>query len=165
MITPIEKHEQGFRSLIHERSLMEPGSVNDRMSPEFVSCSPDGRTVTVRYKLKPEMRNPMGWLHGGVTSTMIDMGMGLLAFYCSQSVCPTSSMTVNYLKPNRIGGYLVVRSSVKHLGRHMVYMSAECWMEDDPDKLTATATGTYAVITHTGDNRTMREKINSLRKP
>ncbi len=163
MITAIEKHEQGLRSLIHERSFQEPGSVNDRMSPEFVSCSEDAQTVTVRYLLKPEMRNPMGWLHGGVTATMIDMGMGLLAFYNAQAVCPTNSMTLNFLRPGRIGGYLVVQAHVTHLGRRLVHLSAECWMEDDPDHLVATATGSYAVITPRSAGP-LSDKLKRLKK-
>jgi uncharacterized protein (TIGR00369 family) len=141
-----EQHEKGLRQVIQNRRIQEPGSVNDRMAPEFVSCSEDGRECTVRYFLKPEMRNPMGWLHGGVTSTMLDMGMGMLAFYHQQTICPTSSMTINYLRPNRIGTYLVVQSRIAHLGKKIVHLTAQAWMEEDPKHLTATATGSYVVL-------------------
>ena len=36
-------HEEGLRELIEKRRLQQPGSVNDRMAPEFVSCSEDAR--------------------------------------------------------------------------------------------------------------------------
>ena len=65
-------HEQRLRVAINRRTNAEQGSVNNRIPPEFVSCSEDGMKCTVRYRLKPEMRNPMGWLHGGVTSAMMD---------------------------------------------------------------------------------------------
>lgn len=146
MNTEHEKHEAGLRHVIEARRLMQPGSVNDRMAPQFVSCSEDGRECIVRYRLKPEMRNPMGWLHGGITSTMMDMGMGMLAYYHQQAVCPTTTMTINYLRPNQIGGNLMVRSRVSHLGKKIVHLTAEAWMEDSPKHLTATATGSYAVI-------------------
>ncbi|MDO5549149.1 MAG: PaaI family thioesterase [Eubacteriales bacterium] len=141
-----EKHEAGLRQVIQDRRLQQPGSVNDRMAPEFVSCSENGRECTVRYFLKPEMRNPMGWLHGGMTSAMLDMGMGLLTYYHVQMTCPTSSMTINFLRPNRIGGYLVVQSRVSHLGKKIVHLTSQAWMEDEPEHLTATATGSYVVL-------------------
>ena len=163
MTSASNSHEEGFRSLIIERSIIEPGSVNNRMCPEFVSCSDDGMSVTVRYKLTPEMRNPMGWLHGGITSAMMDMGMGLLAFYGTNAVCPTNSMTINFLRPGKIGGYLVVRSRITHLGRRIVHLSSESFMQDEPEHLVATATGSYAVIT-SGDERSISDKIKSLNK-
>ena len=146
MYTEHQKHEMGLRQVIKDRRMMEPGAVNDRMAPEFVSCSDDGRECTVRYYLKPSMRNPMGWLHGGVTSAMMDMGMGMLAHYHQQATCPTTSMTINYLRPNRIGSYLVVQSRVAHLGKKIVHLTATAWMEDAPKHLTATATASYAVL-------------------
>lgn len=98
-------HEQRLRVAINRRTNAEQGSVNNRIPPEFVSCSEDGMKCTVRYRLKPEMRNPMGWLHGGVTSAMMDMGMGLLVYYNADfHLCPTATMTVNYIRPGRIGG-------------------------------------------------------------
>lgn len=154
--------EERMRIVLTERTTMEPGSVNERMAPEFVSCSEDGRECIIRYQLKPEMRNPLGWLHGGVTSTMIDMGMGLLAYFHKQAICPTSSMTVNYLRPNRIGSNLIVRSQVTHLGRHIVHLAAQCWMEDAPEHITATATGSYVVIGAPKDEP-LSEKVKTLR--
>lgn len=157
-------HAEGLRRIIEERSKVRPGSVNNRMAPEFVSCSEDGKTCITRYFLKPEMSNPMGWLHGGVTSAMIDMGMGALAYYHKQAICPTSTMTVNFLRPNRIGGYMVVKSHVDFLGTKIVHLSAQAWMEDNPEQLTATATGTYSVIGggHSGKKESLSDKIGRL---
>ena len=146
MTSEHEMHAEGLRELIEKRRLQQPGSVNDRMAPEFVSCSEDARECTVRFLLTPEMRNPVGWLHGGVTSTMLDMGMGLLAFYHKGEMCPTTSMTINYLRPNRIGGYLMVKSRIAHLGKKIVHLTATAWMEDEKKHLTAAATASYAVI-------------------
>jgi uncharacterized protein (TIGR00369 family) len=143
---PQDFHEQRLRAAIDRRTQAEPGSVNYRIPPQFVSCSSDGKTCTVRYALKPEMRNPMGWLHGGVTSAMLDMGMGLLAYYNADFVlCPTTTMTVNYLRPGRIGGALIVESQITYHGRKIIHTRASAWMENAPDKLVATATASYMV--------------------
>ena len=144
--TPQEFHEQRLRAAIYQRTHSEPGSVNDRIPPYFVSCSSDGKTCTVRYVTKPEMRNPMGWLHGGVTSAMLDMGMGLLAYYnAGMILCPTSTMTINFLRPGRIGGAVHVESQITFLGHRIIHTRASAWMEDEPDKLIATCTGSYMV--------------------
>lgn len=157
-------HEEGLRRIIEERSKVRPGSVNNRMAPEFVSCSEDGKTCITRYFLKPEMSNPMGWLHGGVTSAMIDMAMGALAYYHKKAICPTSTMTVNYLRPNRIGGYMVVKAHADFLGKKIVHLSAQAWMEDNPEQLTATATGSYSVIGggHSDKSESLSDKIGRL---
>ena len=164
MISEHNIHEEGLRELIEKRRLQQPGSVNDRMAPEFVSCSEDARECTVRFHLKPEMRNPIGWLHGGVTSTMMDMGMGLLAFYHKQEMCPTTSMTINYLRPNRIGGYLVVNSRIAHLDKKIVHLTATAWMEDEKKHLTATATASYAVIGKRKQEKMEKKKISASTK-
>ena len=138
-------HEQRLRVAINRRTNAEQGSVNNRIPPEFVSCSEDGMKCTVRYRLKPEMRNPMGWLHGGVTSAMMDMGMGLLVYYNADfHLCPTATMTVNYIRPGRIGGNLIVESEITFRGRKLFHASARGWMEDTPDKLVCTATSACA---------------------
>ena len=36
-------HEQRLRAAIYRRTHAEPGSVNDRIPPEFLSCSEDGK--------------------------------------------------------------------------------------------------------------------------
>lgn len=154
-------HAEGLRHVIEERSLVRPGSINNRLAPEFVSCSEDGKTCTIRYLLRPEMSNPMGWLHGGMTSTMIDMGMGTLAYYHKQALCPTSSMTINYLRPNRIGGYLMVQSTIHFLGSKIIHLSSQTWMEDEPDKLTATATGVFSVL-GSSSAEPLSEKVGRL---
>lgn len=139
-------HEQRLRAAIYRRTHAEPGSVNDRIPPEFISCSEDGKICTVRYKLKPEQRNPMGWLHGGVISAMVDMGMGLLAYYnAGFALCPTASMTVNFLRPGRIGGSLMVQSEIVFHGKKIFHTTARCWMEDAPGQLVATATASYII--------------------
>lgn len=156
-------HEQKLRAAIHRRTDAEPGSVNNRIPPEFVSCSEDGTRCRVRYRLKPEMRNPMGWLHGGVTSAMMDMSMGLLVYYNADfHLCPTASMTVNYLRPGRIGGSLVVDSEITFRGRKIFHANARAWMEDTPDKLVCTATASYMVTPKADaaheENKRLREQ-------
>ncbi|MDO4286775.1 MAG: PaaI family thioesterase [Eubacteriales bacterium] len=139
-------HEQRLRVAINRRTQAEPGSVNNRIPPEFISCSEDGHICTIRYRLKPEMRNPMGWLHGGVISAMVDMGMGLLVYYNADFLlCPTASMTVNFLRPGRIDGCLVVQSEITFHGHKIFHTTARAWMEDEPEKLVCTATGSYIV--------------------
>lgn len=152
MLEGKEYHEQQIRTAIEYRSNAEIGSVNNRLPPEFVSCSEDGKICTVKYMLRPEMRNPMGWLHGGVTSAMMDMSMGLLVYYNTGfCLCPTASMTVNFLRPGRIGGYLVVQAEITFQGNKICHACTRAWMEDAPEKLIATASGSY-IVTHNKKN-------------
>lgn len=157
-----EYHEQRLRAALYRRSHAEPGSVNDRIPPQFVSCNDEGTICTVSYKLKPELRNPMGWLHGGITGAMMDMGMGLLVYYnAGFSLCPTATMTVNYLRPGRIGGSLVVESEINFQGKKIFHTSARAWMEDDPDRLVATATATYIRSLPPGSDSAIQKEVSA----
>lgn len=89
-----------------------------------------------------------GWdrtVHGGVTATILDEIMGWSVIYLLQKIGVTKSMTVDFLKPLRVGGNLTVVGSVQ--ARHserLVSVTGEIYSAEDI--LCARAHGTFATM-------------------
>lgn len=132
------------------------GTINEMLTPDFVSCSIKEKTYLSAYKTVEWMRNPNGTLHGGFMSSTFDNAMGVLAnFYGKQSMTQTVSMQISYLSPGSIGERFMIRSRVLKAGRTMQYLNAEAWMEGKEEKLVATATGVYYTL---GDRKLFEYK-------
>lgn len=86
----------------------------------------------------------LGFVHGGVISTLMDN----TGWYAAMSnleedkTAVTMEIKVNYLKPVK-GEYLVAKAEVKREGRTTSFVTIELICEE---KLVAYATGTYAVL-------------------
>ena len=86
-------------------------------------------------------------LHGGMLSTMLDLAMSM-AVYCfsRQSIPPTISMTVNYLRPVPMGADgVLIRARLTSLGRRNATAYCEAVIPGS-GKVACTSIGTYAVI-------------------
>ncbi len=89
-----------------------------------------------------------GWdrtVHGGVTSTMLDEIMGWSVIYLVQKIGVTKSMTVDFLKPLRVGEKLTIVGSVQEIqSERLVLVTGEIYSEEDT--LCAIAHGTFATM-------------------
>lgn len=86
----------------------------------------------------------LGFIHGGVISTLMDN----TGWYAAMSnleedqTAVTMEIKINYLKPAK-GEYLIAKAEVKRQGRTTAFVTIELMCEE---KLVAYATGTYAVL-------------------
>lgn len=124
------------------------GAAADRprgFSPVPVIEKLDGQKMrgVLRYHTTPEMRNPMGVLHGGMTATILDSSMGILCLGLTGNFTPTISMTINYTRPIPLNADILVTVQVASLGRTTAHITAAIALADAPDKICATATGVY----------------------
>ncbi len=98
----------------------------------------------VELHVQPYHLQHMGFIHGGVISTLLDN----TRWYAAVSnldegfTAVTMEIKINYLKP-ATGKYLVAHAAVKRQGRSTSFVTVE--LHDD-GKLVAFATGTYAVL-------------------
>lgn len=101
---------------------------------------------TLRFPLEDWQVNGLGTLHGGMSSTMMDLTMSI-AVYCfsRQTIPPTISMTVNYLYAVPREGSVLVRARVTSLGRRNATAYCETIVPGS-GKVACTAIGTYAII-------------------
>jgi len=101
----------------------------------------------VELHTKPYHLQHLGFIHGGVISTLMDN----TGWYAAMSnlkddqTAVTMEIKINYLKPAS-GKYLIANATVKRQGRKTSFVTIELMCED---KLVAYATGTYAIIEDT----------------
>ena len=96
--------------------------INDMLAPELAACSAADKSLTVREW----MLNPVGTLHGGIMSTMLDMSMGMLTRCLRQTgKVSTVSLSVNFLRPVQPGEKVFIRAEVQKLGRRVAFLQAQ----------------------------------------
>lgn len=121
-------------------------TLNGRLKAELESCDGERQEITLRFPLESWQVNGLGTLHGGMISTMMDLAMSMAVYcYSRQSIPPTISMTVNYMRPVPMGEFVRIRANVTSLGRRNATAYCEAIIPDT-GKLASTAIGTYAVI-------------------
>ncbi len=121
-------------------------TLNGRLRAELEDCDDGLREICLRFPLEPWQVNGLGTLHGGMASAMMDLTMSM-AVYCfsRQSIPPTVSMTVNYLRPIPMEDGVLVRARLTSLGRRNATAYCEALIPGS-GKVACTAIGTYAVI-------------------
>jgi len=119
------------------------GSMYGMMKVRIEACSVESLECVSSYLTEEWMKNPFGAVHGGMVTTMMDSAMGCFASCVAGVGTPTISIDTNYLRPVPLDQRLCIRAKVTGLGRTVAYLSGEAWMEGCPEKLVATACGTY----------------------
>lgn len=101
-------------------------------------------SAEVELHTEPYHLQHLGFIHGGVISTLMD-NTGWYAAMSSLDdnyTAVTMEIKINYLKPAK-GDYLIAKAKVKRQGRTTSFVTIELMSED---KLVAYATGTYAIL-------------------
>jgi acyl-coenzyme A thioesterase 13 len=98
----------------------------------------EGRLVAA-YTVRPEMLNPVGKLHGGVTAAMFDDLIGAAMFSLgTPDFMSTVNLSVDYLSAARLGDVVTVSTDVTKVGKQLLHATAK--MEDENGRILATAT-------------------------
>ena len=121
-------------------------TLNGRLKAELDGCDEARQELTLRFPLQDWQVNGLGTLHGGMISTMMDLAMSM-AVYCfsRESIPPTITMTVNYLRPVPMEEGVLVRARVTSIGKRNATAYCET-IVPATGKTAATAIGTYAVV-------------------
>ena len=121
-------------------------TLNGRLKGQLEACDEARQEITLRYPLEDWQVNGLGTLHGGMSSAMMDLTMSI-AIYCfsRQTIPPTISMTVNYLRAVPMEGSVLVKARVTSLGRRNATAYCETIVPGS-GKVACTAIGTYAII-------------------
>ncbi len=99
----------------------------------------------LRLKMRDDLRQPYGVLHGGATASLIDTATAFAVISClpEEERATTVDLTVHYLRPVS-AGEIVCAAKVVRAGRRILTVSAEVFNEEG--KLIATALSTYTKI-------------------
>jgi 1,4-dihydroxy-2-naphthoyl-CoA hydrolase len=148
----VDAHGEGRESLISASLGLAPMAEDPRglrshfdelIGTEWLDDDPDH--ARVRIELRDELRQPVGLLHGGVMSSLVES-------VCSRATALTvipdgmmamgQSISVNFIRPVTEGG-AEVKAKVRHRGRTTWVWDAE--VLNDEGKLCALAQMTIAV--------------------
>lgn len=106
--------------------------------------SVDENSVEFQFEVRKEMTNPVGMLHGGVISGMIDDCMGVTFFILGlEYFYPTINLNVEFFSSVKEGETVTVQTKVVKKGRTIINLKAEVMNEEQ--KVIAFATSNLAV--------------------
>ena len=100
------------------REFLSRHEFNSLLGLELVRAHKDG--LTIRCKIRPELMNSAGSLHGGVTASVADAAVGsALLYHCGLARrFTTVELKVNYFLPVR-EGVLTARSRLLRVGNNI----------------------------------------------
>ena len=101
--------------------------------------------AVLKLKMRDDLRQPYGLLHGGVTASLIDTAtaFALISSQERTEQSTTVDLTVHYLRPHT-EGEIVCTARIVRAGRRISTISAEVVNEEG--KLIATALSTYLKV-------------------
>lgn len=124
---------------------LAPDGVSGILKLELVSFDLEKQTCVLRAKTEAWMKNGAGTLHGGMSATLLDHGMGAL-LYCikeGNNFCPTVEMQSSYHRPLIPGKDVLISARVVARSRRLAHMAAEICQADVPGKTCVSGTAVY----------------------
>ncbi|MDP4085697.1 MAG: PaaI family thioesterase [Bacillota bacterium] len=105
----------------------------------------DQKSCEISIPLHSLFENSLGILHGGITATILDTAMGVLANYLLPNgfSSVTNQLNIHYIAPG-VGDFLRCRAELIHQGKNTLIISGEAYRSDG--KRIAHATGTLFII-------------------
>jgi uncharacterized protein (TIGR00369 family) len=97
--------------------------------------------ITLECEIREELKNGLGTLHGGVTSTLVDVAVGLAVIgQLGGQPATTVELKVNYLRP-ATQGRVLTRARLVKMGKTLAVGTAE--VKDPHGHVVAIGTATY----------------------
>ncbi|MFC5396807.1 PaaI family thioesterase [Bosea vestrisii] len=110
---------------------------------ELAAYSSDG--VEIRLRVRPELRQQYGFVHGGVLSYLADNALAFAGGAALDGLAVTSELKLNYIRP-ATGEVLIARARAISAGRTQSVARCDIFsVEDGTERLCAAAQGTIAV--------------------
>lgn len=140
-----EAAENKIRSMIKWQNDGDPGALGTMLKPRYESFNLEKMTLTCSFLTEDWSRNPNGVVHGGIISAMLDTIMGTVSVWHSGKPTPTVMLQTSYIRPVPLRQRVYICAHITNAGRTLVHTTGEAWMEEKPEKIVATAVGSYFV--------------------
>src|ERR1700748_2813592 len=87
--------------------------------------------LSFQYKIRKEMTNPMGTLHGGVTAAIVDDVIGATMFSFNEDhFYTTINNSIDYFAHALEGEFIIADTSINKKGKQIVNAQCEIWNEN-----------------------------------
>ena len=140
-----EHHNNMKKSVLSMQQMREAVrgmQFNQLVGIRLVRIHKDG--VTIDCKLRPELMNTHGALHGGVTATLADAAVGIaITTRVGRPTATTVEMKLNYLRPV-LGGTITARARLLRMGSTLCVGRVDLF--NDAKEMVAAALVTYMLI-------------------
>lgn len=88
-------------------------------------------SLSFSYKVRQEMLNPSGVLHGGVTAAIIDDVIGATMFTLNEEYYYTTiNNVIDYFSVARLGETIIADTNIVKKGKQIVNVACEIFSED-----------------------------------
>ena len=92
--------------------------------------------MVVDFTIREDMTNPMGVLHGGAASAIMDEVVGAMVYALGREFAYTSvNLTCDFLNPARLGEVITARARVIRAGRNIIH--CECTIDNGEGRIIA----------------------------
>jgi uncharacterized protein (TIGR00369 family) len=117
------------------------------MGIEVVSVEP-GKSL-LKMQVRPDMRNGVGWLQGGMLAAIADeaMALALYPLLSEQEGIATISESTSFVRGAR-DGVIFAEGRVIRKGRRVAFTEGEVWADDDKKTLLSRTSAAFAVTTN-----------------
>jgi len=150
VVSEIVKSEKSMRnsrltvlkSFIGKPFKGSPSAFGNWLNGEVVSIESD--SVEFQFTVTHDMTNPVGILHGGIVSAMIDDCIGINFFVLDlEYFYPTINLNVEFFSSAQKGEKIRVKTQLVKQGKTIINLNADVFNSDQ--KLLAKATSNLAV--------------------
>ncbi|PCH47643.1 MAG: thioesterase [Hyphomicrobiales bacterium] len=114
---------------------MKIGGFVDHIGPLLAKRNNPGSGSDWRYGLKCKLHhaNPLGIIHGGVITSLIDHAIALVAWEAAdRQPVVTVQVDTKFLAAAKIGDLVEVQASLVHLTRSIIFLDAEVTVGGNP---------------------------------
>lgn len=128
--------------LAHAKRALHEQPFSIFLGTELVACAPNN--VEARVRIRNELMQQNGFVHGGVVSYLADTALGFAGGSALGAWVVTSEFKVNFVRP-ATGEELIARAHVVHVGKTQAVCQCEVFAKQgDDERLCAVAQGTIA---------------------
>lgn len=127
--------------LVHAKRALREQPFSIFLGTELVACTPEH--VEVRLRIRNELTQQNGFVHGGLISYLADTALGFSGGSALGSWVVTSEYKVNFVRP-AVGEELIARATLIHAGKTQAVCRCDVFVRQaDEEKLCAAAQGTF----------------------
>ncbi|MDV7139370.1 PaaI family thioesterase [Maribacter sp. TH_r10] len=118
-----------FKSNLGKDSSQSPSPLMQWLNPTLISA--DAGELEFSYKVRKEMTNPIGIIHGGTTAAIIDDAIGAAVFSLGVThVYTTVSLSVDYFSRAKAGDTIISKTKIIKKGQQIINAECEVWNAD-----------------------------------